>query len=174
MKKKYSLLMLFVFFMIIFHSTASAQKENNVDKYKYRTLSEIVSFNKDSTDAILRKSKFEEKNDFIGVDLFHSRVRVQFTGKPRPISADHKDLIKMWGRLQKIDEKIINLYEEEILFKECDKEYWIPVQKKVSENFLKKVKLNDMVTLFVIHIGGRKEQMSKEFDWLFLSIEFEK
>ena len=76
--------------MATFHSTISAQKESNLDKYKYRTLAEIVTFNKDSTDEILKKSELEEKNDFIGADLFYSRVWVQFIGDERPLSDDHE------------------------------------------------------------------------------------
>ena len=158
----------------VFCSVVFSQKDKERDKYKYRTLSEITMFNRESTDEILRKSKPEERQDFIGLDLFYSRVRVQFIGNSRPISPDHKDLIKTWVKLQNIDQKITNLYENEFLFRECSEEYWIPMQNKVSEAILKQVKANDMITLFVVHVGGRKAAMSKEYDWLFLSTEFEK
>lgn len=158
----------------MFYSTAFSQKDKALDKYKHRTLLEITAFNHANTDEILRKSKLEDQQDFIGVDFFYSRVRVQYLGTPRPISPDHKDLIRTWAKLQNVDQKITSLYEDEFLFKECDKEYWIPMQKKVGEDVLKEIKAKDMITLFVIHVGGRKARMSKEYDWLFLSIEFEK
>lgn len=174
MQKQITSLMLFLGLLIAFALTTVAQNESNGDKYKYRALSEIVSFNKESTDEILRKSKLEEKNDFIGVDLFFSRVRLKYLGNSRPISDDHSDLIKVWIRLQRIDQKVASLYENEILVKECDREYWIPIQKQLSEKFAKEVKVNEMVTLFVIHTGGRKAKMAKEFEWLFLSTGFDK
>lgn len=173
MQKLFNHNLLLLVFIVMFYSTAFSQKETALDKYKYRTLSEIITFNQSSTDEIIKNSKLEEQRDFIGIDLFYSRVRIQFIGKPRPISNNHRDLIKLWGKLQGIDEKIISLYENEILFKECDREYWIPIQENVGKSFLKEIKAKQMVTLFVIHIGGRKERMAKEFDWLFLSTGFE-
>ena len=173
MKKTIQLLLLLTF-VLIFCATVFSQKDKEQNKYKYRTLSEITMLNRENTAEILRKSKIEEKNDFISFDLFYSRVRLQFIGNPRPVSSDHKELIKTWTKLQNVDEKITNLYENEFLFKECDKEYWIPMQKKVGEAILKEVKTDNMITLFVINIGGRRAAMSKEYDWLFLSTEFEK
>ena len=159
--------------VLIFCSAAFSQKDNELNKYKFRTLSEITRLNREATDDILRKSKLEERQDFISFDLYYSRVRGKFIGSSRPISSDHKDLIKTWGKLQNVDQKITSLYEYEFLFKECDKEYWIPLQKKVSETIVKKAKANDMITLFVVHVGGRKAAMSKEYDWLFLLTAFE-
>lgn len=172
--KKNNQFLLLASLVLIFCSATFSQKDNELGKYKFRTLSEITLLNREATDAILRKSKLEEKQDFIGFDLFYSRARAQFTGSSRPISSDHKDLIRTWEKLQNVDRKVTSLYENEFLFKECDKEYWIPMQRKVSENILKEAKVNDMITLFVIHIGGRKAAMSKEYDWLFLSTAFEK
>lgn len=172
--KKNNRFLLLSAFVLMFCSATFSQKDDEFSKYKFRTLSEITTLNREATDAILRKSKLEEKHDFIGFDLFYSRARVQFSGSSRPISSDHKDLIKTWEKLQNVDRKLTSLYENEFLFKECDKEYWIPMQKKVSESLLKEARANDTITLFVVHIGGRKAAMTKEYDWLFLSTAFEK
>ena len=158
----------------MFCSTAFSQKEKNSDKYKFRTLAEIPLINRSSTDDILKKTKLEDKTDFISYDFLYSRVKVQFTGQQRPVSQDHQEMIKMWGNLQNIGKKTTSLYENEFLFKESDREYWIPVQKKVEEAMLKEVKADDMMTLFVIHVGGRKAAMAKDYEWLFLSTAFEK
>ena len=172
--KERSRFLLLSAFVLIFCSAVFPQKDNDLNKYKFRTLSEITMINREATDNILLKAKLEEKHDFIGSDLFYSRARVRFLGDSRPISLDHRDLIKTWAKLQNVDSKMVNLYENEFLFKDCDKAYWIPVQKNVSETLLKKVKLNEMISLFVVHVGGRKAAMSREYDWLFLSTAFEK
>ena len=165
----YSLIVVLMFF-----SFTSAQKRRDLEKYKLRTLSDILVINSETTDDILRKTKLEDKSDFISFDLFYSRVRVEFTGKNRSLSTDHKDLIKTWSKLQRTGEKTIKLYEDEFLFKENGSEYWIPVQKKVGDAMLQELKPDDIITLFVIHVGGRKAAMSREYDWLFLSIQFVK
>lgn len=151
-----------------------AQKDSALDKYKFRTLSEITLFNRETTDEILKKTKLEDKTDFIGIDLLQSRVRVQFTEKSRPISESHQALINQWKKLMNVDEKVVSFYKKEFLFKECEKEYWIPVPEKIGESLGKKLKSDEMTTLFVVYIGGRKEVNVKDFEWLFLVTEFEK
>lgn len=172
--KKYTRYFLLSVMVLTLYSTAFSQKGKEWEKYKYRTLTEITMINRETTDNILRQTKLEEKTDFIGSDLFYSRARVRFTGNLRPISPDHRDLIKTWAKLQNVDSKMINLYENEILFKDCDKEYWIPVPIKPGEAMTKELKPNEMLTLFVVHIGGRKAQMANDYDWLFLTTGFEK
>ena len=173
MKKNNCLLLLFIF-LALFSVTAFAQKDKEQNKYKQRTLAELTMFNRENTAENLRKSKVEEKFDFISVDPFYSKTRLQFTGSSRPISQDSKDLMRIWEKLLNVDKKVVSLYETELLFKECNREYWIPIQKKVSEKILDEAKANEMITLFVINVGGRKAAMAKEYDWLFLSTAFEK
>lgn len=172
--KKFNRGLSLLILVLAFCAAAFPQKEKNYGKYKLRTLAEIPLINREATDELLRKSKFEEQHDFISYDLHFSRVRVEFTGQQRTVSQSRQELIKTWGKLQNISKKITGLYENEFLFKESDKEYWIPVQKKVEEAMLKEIKANDMITLFVIHVGGRKASMAKDYDWLFLSTAFEK
>lgn len=172
MRKQIKLLILGLFFVLSFHSIALSQDESPWDKYKFRTLSEIINFN--DIAELKKKTKPTSKIDFISATLFHSKVRLSFIGTSRPISKIHQELMNHWSKSLGFDENTINLYEKEFLFKECNKEFWIPIQKKVSEFFPKELKSGDMVTLFVIHVGGRKETNAKEFDWLFLSTEFEK
>jgi len=172
--KKIKLFLIVLSLVLTLCGAAFPQKEKNLDKYKSRTLAGIPLINREATDKILREAKLEEKHDFISYDLLYSRVKVQFTGQPRAVSQSHQEMIKMWGKLQKVSKKMTSLYENEFLFREGDKEYWIPVQKKVEEVMLKEIKANDMITLFVVHVGGRKAEMAKDYDWLFLSTAFEK
>ena len=172
--KKINQFLLSLTIILMFCSVAFPQKEKNLDKYKSRTLAEIPLINREATDRILTKTKLEEKTAFISYDLLYSRVRVEFTGQQRAVSQEHQDLIKTWSKLQKIGKKVTSLYENEFLFKEGAREYWIPVQKQVEEALLKDVKANDMITLFVVHVGGSKAAMAKDYEWLFLSTEFAK
>ena len=161
-------------FVLALCGTAFSQKGKEFEKYKSRTLAEIPLVNREATDRPLSKAKLDEKHDFISSDLLHSRASVEFTGQKRPISTSHQEMIKMWMKLKNTSKKIMSLYENEFLFKEGDQEYWIPVQKPVEEAMLKELKVNDMITLFVIYVGGRKAAMAKNFEWLFLSTTYDK
>lgn len=172
--KKINCFLLYFVFLALFSATAFAQKDKEQNKYKQRTLAELGMFNREYTAENRRKSKMEEKFDFISADPFYSKTRLQFTGSWRPISQDSKDLMRMWGKLLNVDKKFVSLYETELLFKEGDEEFWIPTQKKVSEKIFAEVKTNDMITLYVINIGGRKAAMAKEYSWLYVSTAFEK
>lgn len=175
MENKFILKIVVFVLLLIFSSTIFSQKnKSDLDIYKFRTLSEVINFNKQTTDEMLKKTKLEDESAFIGIDLFHSRVRVQYIGKPRPISESHKEMMATWSRLQNIDSKIVKSYETEILVRECDKEYWIPIQAVVGKDFLKKIKIGEMVTIYAVHLGGKKEKMASEYDWLFLASTFEK
>jgi hypothetical protein len=167
---KYSFFVL----VLIFSSYSNGWSQKEWDKYKYRTLAEIISFNRDSTEKILKTAKLDEKQDFIGADLFYSRIRLEYIGTPRTISTNHRDLITLWARLQNIDQKVVELYESEVLVKECGVEYWIPIQKKIADDNLKKLKSGEMVTLFVIYVGERKDVGVMKLDHLFLSTAIEK
>jgi hypothetical protein len=172
--KNNRLFLLSLTLVLTFCATALSQKAEKPDKYKSRTLAEIPLINREATDAILRKAKLDEKHDFISFDPFYSRVKVEFAGQQRPVSPEHRELMKMWSKLQNVGKKTMSLYESEFLFKEGGREYWIPVQKKVAEAILKELRANDMITLFVVHVGGRKAALKSDFEWLFLSSAFEK
>lgn len=165
--------LLILLFILIGNSLVIYAQEDSFpyDVYKPRTLSEIVILNLDvkNADVTVGKSK-EAPQMVLNADLLHSQVRVKFMNKSRPISADRKELLKLWQKTFGIEDKIVNLYENEYLFKECDYDYWIPVQKQVAAYFPKELKEGDMVSLFIIRVGGRK--INANWDWLFLTNEF--
>ncbi len=150
-----------------------AQKDKSLDKYKPRTLAEIAAISRKNTEQLLAKTKIGERSDFISLDLFYSRVRLQFLGDVRPLAADHRDLMKTWSKLQNVGKKTTDLYEEEFLFKEGERQYWIPMQKKIGEGLRQEIAPGETTTLFVIHVGGRTAAMSPQFEWLFLSVGYE-
>lgn len=166
--------MIWVILLILLQSSAFSQKKSSFDKYKERSLSEIIELNREGTDQILRKAKIDEQHGFIGIDPFYSKARLQYVGTPRPISPTHQSLIKTWSKLQRVDKKFTSLYENEYLFKEGETEYWIPVQKPGSDRIEADLRSGEMVTLFVIYVGGQKEKNIEDFSSLFLSIAFEK
>lgn len=166
--KKFLLLLTLIFIGNSF--TAYAQSDFPYDKYKPRTLSETINQDPEGKAADLIITKKDIPLVFSYTDLLYSQVRVKFMNKSRPFSADRKETFDLWKKTLAIDEKIVALYENEYLFKECNNEYWIPVQKQVAAFFPKELKEGDMISLFITRIGAKK--INDNWDWLFLSSEF--
>jgi hypothetical protein len=173
MHKKITPLLSALLIILLFQAVVVSQKATSPDKYKPRTLSEVIELNRDGTDQILKKAKLEDRHGFIGIDPFYSKVRLQYIGTPRAISPVHQGLMKTWAKLQRVDKKFSSLYENEYLFKEGDVEYWIPVQKDASVIINEKLKSGEMLNLYVIYVGAQKEPNEKSFKSLFLSTAFE-
>jgi len=156
--------------LLAFTSSVLAQTSK---KYQSRTLAQVVELNRTSTDKIFGKTKLEERSQFIGIDPMFTKAHVQFLGDRRQITEGHRVLIDWWRKLQKIDGKFIQLYQEEFLFKEGSEEYWIPCQTQTAELIAKNFKNGDKITLLVAYIGAHKEKNEKDYSSLFLSTGFE-
>jgi hypothetical protein len=149
-----------------------AQDKFPYDVYKPRTLSEIIVINSNLKSVDVTIGKKDTPQIALNADFLHSQARLKFLNKSRPVAPDRKELLKIWQKTFAIDEKIVGLYENEYLFKECDTEYWIPVQKQVAAYFPKELKEDDMISLFFMRIGGQKLKTTNNWDWLFLANEF--
>jgi len=103
---------------------------------------------------------------------FYSAVRVTYVGTSRPLTTEKKTLYKMWQESLGIDPKIPTMLENEYLVRECDKEYWVTVQKQVAGYFPKELKSGDRITLYLMVVGGVK--ITDKWDFVFLVNEFRK
>jgi hypothetical protein len=59
----------------------------------------------------------------------NSIVQLTYVGTSRPLTAKQKELLKLREATGRTDAKIGTKAENEYLFKEGDKEYWIPIEK---------------------------------------------
>lgn len=103
---------------------------------------------------------------------FYSAVRIRYTGKSRPLADEKKNLLKLWQETLQMDPRVLNTLDNEYLFKECDKEYWIPVQKQVAGYFPKELRAGDTITLYLMLVGGVKGPTS--WDVVFVVNEYRK
>jgi hypothetical protein len=78
----------------------------------------------------------------------------------------------MWVEIFGVRPDILSLLEKELLIIECNSEYWIPVQKQLIPHFERELKSGDMVSLFIVRVGG--EKANEKWEWLFLVNEFQK
>lgn len=136
--------------------------------YKTRTLTELIEMDSD-----VEKTDYKESIPvLIHAKPFYSAIRVQYSGQSRPISPEKINLFKLWQKSLNVNAKVLTLVKDEYLFKECDKEYWIPVQKQVAAYFPKELKAGDRITLYLMAVGGVKPKENWEF--VFLTNEFKK
>jgi hypothetical protein len=144
-----------------------SQGQDGWGNYQGRTLKQIVD--QHSKIASDEKAKL---NLLFSADLFPSRVKGIYSGEIRKISATRKEFIAEWVKTRKGSPELVNLFEEEFLFKEGDAEYWLPVQKQVIPFIREELKAGDRVELYLIWIGARSEPGIT--DWFFLVNEFQK
>jgi hypothetical protein len=146
---------------------AFSQGQDGWGNYQVRTLKQIVD--QHSEIASNEKAKL---NLLFSADLFPSKVKGIYSGEIRKISATRKEFIAEWAKTRKASPELVNLFEEELLFKEGDAGYWLPVQKQVIPFLREELKAGDRVELYLIWIGTRSE--GGVTDWFFLVNEFQK
>lgn len=166
MKNLFSIV-LFIAILSFFAQTSYSQSFP-YQEYKTRTLGELVEMNSD----VKKVDYADKKGVLINSKPFYSAIRVEFTGKSRPISSEKMNLFKMWQESLGVNANVLTLLKDEYLFKECDKDYWIPVQKQVAAFFPKELKSGDKITLYLMAVGGVKPKDMWEF--VFLTNEFKK
>ncbi len=153
-------------FALFFTAHIVPAQDFDYDRYKPRTLSELIELNNPKLEDSTKKTFI------ISADWFHSHVRLKYIGTSRVISAERKELINNWKKAFNINAETTDMFEKEYLFKECDKDYWLPVQKQVASFFPKELKAGEMVTLYLFFGGGIKTKVKSEY--LFLVNEFVK
>lgn len=165
--KTYGLFVLFL--LIVASSTVSRAQKFPYEEYEPRTLDELVTQSAASVISLPNKPKL-----MLDAKPFYSAIRVKYVGTARPISPEKKNLFKMWQESMSADPKMLTLLENEYLFQECGKDYWVPVQKPVAAYFSKELKSGDTITLYLMVIGGLKLSDKEPFDPAFLVNEFRK
>jgi hypothetical protein len=163
MKNYYLLLFLLVFWLCTENLTA---QKFPYDVYDPRTLGELVE--RSSSTQEIKGSK----QIMIDAKPYYSAVRVVYTGKSKPLTDEKRSLFKLWQESLQMDPRVLDTLESEYLFKECDKEYWVPVQKQVAGYFPKELKTGDAITLYLMLVGGIKNP--KSWDIVFIVNEFRK
>ena len=168
MNRVFSIFFLSIFLLMFTKSTLT--QTFPYEEYKPRTLSELIAMDESGSENIPK----DKGQMIIHAKPFYSAVRVKFIGTSKPVSKEEIDYLKLWQGSLGYDAEILKFYENKYLFKECDKEYWIPVQKQVAAYFPKELKEGDMITLYLMYPGGLKLKPTDNWNFLFLVNEFQK
>lgn len=166
MKKSLSTFLLIFVFTIIAQTVYSQGFPYHL--YNPRTLSELIEINTPKEEIDYKGSK----QILISAKPFYSAVRVEYTGESRQISKDKLELFKFWQETLKINSDVLTRLDNEYLFKQCDVELWIPVQKQVASYFPKELEKKDKITLYLMAVGGIKPK--DKWEHAFLVNEFTK
>jgi hypothetical protein len=165
MKKTFCLLLL-VFSLLIYGSSTYGQGFP-YHLYDTRTISELVELNM----AESKKLKPDgTKQIMISAKPFYSAIRLEYAGQSRALSKEKLGLFKIWQESFEIDSKLNDMLDKEFLFKECGKEYWIPVQKPAAQDFPTDLKNGDKITLYLMMVGGIEDKGN--WDFIFFTNSF--
>ncbi|MGI9036599.1 MAG: hypothetical protein ACR2GD_11245 [Pyrinomonadaceae bacterium] len=139
---------LYVFFLILTFAISSFA-QNDWHTYPVRMIADIVEEH---------SGEASQKADLIiSAKPFPSKTKVVFTGKSRPVGKRTKDFIKLWTQTRNVPASNADMLAEEFLFREQDKEYWIPVIKTLVPFFGKELKEGDEIVIYYFFLGGFDE-----------------
>lgn len=130
--------------------------------FKERKVGDMIS--------ITTKAVRPDDTMFLATDTLNTRAEVIFTGQSRPVSKPRKAFLQWWAGMLQYGLDYAALYQTEYLYKEGDREYWLPTQGPVTKYFDKELKLNDKMVLFLISAGAYRE--NKTIDCVVLVEEY--
>jgi hypothetical protein len=140
-------------FLIVFLSL-NLFAQSDWHTYPVRSVAEIIALN---------PAESSEKADIIiSANPFPSKTTVIYMGKSRPISEDTKNFIGLWVQTRNVSPENANLLVEEFLFREKDREYWIPVITRVSPVFKRDLKEGDELIVYYFFLGGYNPKKLQE------------
>jgi hypothetical protein len=135
--------------------------ESHWDAYKPRTLQSIIDMHSED----IKHLNSEKKAVLLTGDSFQSQVKLVYSGKTRPLPAEHSVLLNFWTKMLKDQAPSVNEFATEVLFKEGAAERWIAVQKPLLDPLSKEVKNGQIVKSYVIWIGAIR--VGERWEWLF-------
>ena len=153
----------FFLLLAILLSPLHAFSQNDFNTYPIRPLISIIEDH---------NTVESSKVDFVvSAAPFPSKTAVVVTGQHRPISKPKMDFIKLWFEVKNAPLDRLNEFENEYLFKEGDKDYWLPVLKPIEPYMEKELNKGDMTVLYYFFIGSYSKTLR---EWVFVVEEFHK
>lgn len=149
--------------------------------YPERTMAELIS--------ITTPEKGQELGDLvISAKPFPSKSVITYLGRKRPLGTDARKLIEIWADSRSLPAETKEMLVDEYLFKENERELWLPVLKTMAPFIDKELKTGDVITAYYFFIGGYNSKTlyakntdknkppfsgSEQFTWMFVLEEFE-
>ncbi|HWT00643.1 MAG TPA: hypothetical protein VN256_10375 [Pyrinomonadaceae bacterium] len=99
-----------------------------------------------------------------------SKSKVIYTGDVREAGEKKMRFLERWLESLGLPLQVIGLLQQEARFREGDKDYWLPVRKKILDDMAGQVKKGDEIVIHTILAGGLPQADSVE--WVFVVGEF--
>lgn len=140
------------------------------DRYKPRTLSDIIELTNDFLEQVQeRPTIYLENSDEY---QYPSRVHVIYTGEFREISTEHQLVMDFWAKPFESRHEFAGLFKKEARFLEGNTEYWIPVQDALIPYLENELEVNGKAIIYVLWIGASMKSTVENADRVFLLNEF--
>jgi hypothetical protein len=141
-----------VFALLAALVTASALQATDWSRYQARTLRDMMK-------AAAAQKPREEAGVMAGFDdELPSKVRVTYMGKSRPVSAARRRTFNQIREMLEMRVDLPELFQNELLFREVDKEYWLAVQEPTRKHYGMELKPGSAVDIFVILLAAEKDE----------------
>jgi hypothetical protein len=163
--------------------TIVVNAQSDWDTYPSRGIAELI----EQEQQLVHKSP---KSDMvISAQPFPSKTVVTYTGAKRDIDDLGRFFIKMWAESRGLPAANADMLMEEVLLKEKDKSYWVPVIKTLTPFLQKELQPGDEIAIYYFYLGGfnpktlRDKQQVKAkaanneenaIRWIFALEEFQK
>jgi hypothetical protein len=131
------------------------------DSYVPRTLESVIDAN---------RSKLSGDVTFTA-SSFPSRATMVYQGKIQPIPAPRLKFLEEYLGKFRGRPDWVSKYANEVLCRERQSDYWLPIQSGVLEYFKNEVPPGATVELFVTWLGAQRS--GDQVDWLFSINEFQ-
>lgn len=107
-------------------------------------------------DAVFALEKSAQVDYFIESNFAKYRVAVKYAGHIREIAEEPKDLVARWVHSLQLPSEYKEQLTHEIQIEYNGIQNWLPIQQALVEPFLKEVKSDSTVELYVVAIGALK------------------
>lgn len=131
---------------IVLVSCAAAQSD--WDTYPPRKIVDLIKQEQDSVNGAPRS------DIIISAQPFPSKTIATYTGTKRPIDANGLSFIKLWTATRGAAAETTSMLVEEVLVKEKENEYWIPVLKTIVPFLEKELRPGDEIEIYYFYLGG--------------------
>lgn len=147
---------------------APAAKGFPWDSFQARPLKHAVNLD----DRTAEKHPTRERQLVLTGDYVLSKATVTFTGMARPLSTSRRAILERWALLKNYAAEYTRLYDEEFLFLEGARKYWLAVQRPVALSLRKELEKDKPVELYLLS-GIGAERIDDNWDWLLLAQEYQ-
>ena len=82
------------------------------------------------------------------------KVGATFRGEVKPLAAESASVLDAWAKVLNISPANRALFSREIMVRQGERDYWLPIQEPVLEWLLKEVKAGGQADFYIMHAGS--------------------